>query len=327
MLARVSRLYLFALLALLAMAGVQPALAADYPNKPVHIIVPYPPGGSVDFVARLLAPALQELWGQPVIIENRGGASGMIGSSAVAKAKPDGYTLLLGGVQTHAMNPGVLKSMPYDPLKDFTPIIQTTRANWILAANPNTGIRTPADLVATARAQPDRLTYASSGNGSAAHLAFSLLASELGVRIVHVPYKGIAQGIADTLAGQVSLVMGDQSTLLQHIRAGKLVAVAMTGNARSVLLPNVPTLAETIFPGFDVQAWQGIWGPPGMDPELAGSINAAFAKAMSNPTTTERLKASGVDVAGGSVSQFGNFTKVEFDRWTSAAKKANIVPE
>src|SRR5262249_54172583 len=155
-----------------------------------------------------------------------------------------------------------------------------------------TGIRTPADLVAAARARPDALTYASSGNGSAAHLAFSLLANELGMRITHVPYRGIAQGITDTISGQVSLVMGDQSSLLQHIKAGTLMAVAMTGNVRSPLLPNVPTIAESLIPGFDVQAWQGIWGPPGMDPALAQKINGVFTKALRNPSAIERLTVS-----------------------------------
>lgn len=312
------------------LAAISTSVCADpakYPDQPVHILVPYPAGGSVDFVARVLQPSLQEVLGQPVIIDNRAGASGMIGSAAVAKAKPNGYTLLLGGVQTHAMNVAVIKNMLYDALKDFTPIIETTRANWILAANPGTGIRTPADLVAAARAKPDTLTYASSGKGSAAHLAFSLLASDLGIRITHIPYRGIAQGITDAISGQVSLVMGDQSTLLQHIKAGTLLAVAMTGNARSPLLPNVPTIAETLISGFDVQAWQGIWGPPGMDSALARKINDAFAKALRNPSAVERLNTSGVEVAGSSVDQFTAYARSELDRWVTAARKANINPE
>lgn len=316
----------------LLIAGAVVAAAAQtrpggFPDKPVRIVVPYPPGGSVDFVARVLQPQLQEIWGQPVLIDNRGGASGMIGSAAVAQAKPDGYTLLLGGVQTHAMNAGVIKTMSYDPTRDFTPITQTTRANWVLAAHPRVGVKTPAELAVAAGARPDKLTYASSGNGSAAHLAFSMLASELGLRIVHVPYKGIAQGIADVIAGQVDLVMGDQSTLVPHINAGKLVAIAMTGNARSSLLPNVPTLAETLVPGFDVQAWQGIWGPAGMDPQLAAAINAAFVRALNHPITIERLKTSGVDRAATSVGQFNGFVRTELERWIGAARRANITPE
>ena len=314
-------------LAALAFGPFAPAMAQAFPDKPVRLIVPYPAGGSVDFVARVMQAQLQEVWRQPVIVDNRGGASGMIGSAAVAKAVPDGYTLLLGNVQTHAMNAGVIKSMPYDLTKDFTPITQTTRANWVLVANPSLNIRTPAELVAAVRAKPDTYTYASSGNGSAAHLAFSLLSSELGLKTVHVPYKGIAQGISDVLGGQVNFVMGDQSTLIPHIQSGKLVAIAMTGNARSQLLPQLPTLAETIAPGFDVQAWQGIWGPPGMDPVVVQSIAAAFTKALGNPAATERLKSSGVDTAPMPPAQFQAFTRAEYERWTGAARKANIVPE
>lgn len=314
-------------LAVAVIAVSATAHAANYPEKPVTLVVPYPAGGSVDFVARVLQPQLQEALGQPVIIENRSGASAMIGSAYVAKAQPDGYTILLGGLQPHAMNAAVIKNMLYDPLKDFTPIIETTRANWIIAANPATGIRTPADLVRIAKEKPGELTYASSGVGSAAHLAFSLLDSELGLRLTHVPYKGIAQGITDTLSGQVNLVMGDQSSLTQHIKTGKLNAVAMTGNVRSALLPDVPTVAETILPGFDVQAWQGIYGPPGMEADTTAKINAAFEKALKHPATSERLKTSGVDPAGGSADRFTKFTKAEHDRWVGAARKAGITPQ
>jgi tripartite-type tricarboxylate transporter receptor subunit TctC len=321
------RLVLHASLAAAMTAAATFAGAASFPDKPVTLIVPYPAGGSVDFVARALQPQLQEALGQPVIIENRGGASAMIGSAYVAKSQPDGYTLLLGGLQPHAMNAAVIKNMLYDPLKDFTPIIETTRANWIIAANPATGIRTPADLVRVAKEKPGQLTYASSGVGSAAHLAFSLLDSELGLRLTHIPYKGIAQGITDTLSGQVNLVMGDQSSLMQHIKTGKLNAVAMTGNVRSALLPDVPTVAETILPGFDVQAWQGIYGPSGMDADTTAKINAAFEKALKHPETAERLKTSGVDPAGGSADRFTKFTKAEHDRWVGAASKAGITPQ
>lgn len=314
---------------LLACFGIAPvaATAADFPDRPVRLIVPYPTGGSVDFIARLVAMQLSEVWGQTVVVDNRGGASGMIGSSAVAKAKPDGYTLLLGGVQTHAMNSGVIKSMLYDPIKDFTPISQTTRANWVLVASPKRNVKTPAELIALIRAQPGKITFGSSGNGSAAHLAFAMLSSELGIQVVHVPYKGIGQAITDVLSGQVDLVMGDQSTLIPHIAAGKLIPIAMTGNVRSSLLPGVPTLAETISPGFDVQAWQGIWGPPGMDPALVQTINAGIMKSLSSPSLVEKMKASGVDSTPTPVLQFDKFTKSEFDRWTGAARKANISPE
>lgn len=309
-------------LATIAAAGAQ-----DFPNKPIRIIVPYPPAGSVDFIARALQPKLQSEWRSGVIVENRAGASGMIGSDLVAKAAPDGYTLVLGGVQTHAMNVGVIKKMPYDPLKDFTPITQSTRANWILVANPAVGVKTPAEMVAAIRAQPDKFTYASSGMGSAAHLAFSLIAAELNLRVIHVPYKGIGPGINDTLGGQIHFVMGDQSTLLPHVKSGRLIAIAMTGNARSPLIPELPTIAETLVPGFDVQAWQGIWGPPGMSPALAMQLNEAIVRTLKSPDVVERLRASGVEPVGSSIEAFTAFTHREVARWTDAARKANVVPE
>jgi tripartite-type tricarboxylate transporter receptor subunit TctC len=301
--------------------------AQDFPTRPVRLIVPYPPAGSVDFVARTLQVKLQELWRQPVIVDNRAGASGMIGSEAVAKAAPDGYTLLLGGVQTHAMNVGVIRKMPYDPIRDFTSITQTTRANWILAAHPSTGVKTPAELVATIRAQPDRFSYASSGVGSAAHLAFSTLAAELNLKVIHIPYKGIGPGITDTVSGRVSLVMGDLSTLLPHVKGGRLTAIAMTGAVRSPLIPELPTIAETLIAGFDVQAWQGIYAPAGMNPELARQINAVLVRALNAPDTVERLRAAGVDVVGTGVEEFTEFAKREVTRWVGAAKKANVEPE
>jgi len=303
------------------------AQSPEYPVKPVRLVVPYPPAGSVDFIARIVQPAAQEAMRQNVVIDNRPGASAMIGSALVAKAVPDGYTLLLGGGQPHAMNPGVIKVMPYDSIRDFTPITQTTRANWMLVAGPAMGVKTPAELVAAIRARPDRLTYASSGSGSAAHLAFSMLAAELKLGVIHVPFKGIAQGISEVLGGQINFVMSDQSTLLPHVRAGKLVPIAMTGNARSTLVPEVPTIAETLVPGFDVQAWQGIWAPPGMTAELAGRINAIWVKALRSPDVAENLRASGVDPVGSSVPAFSAFIRRALDRWVGAARRANVEPE
>lgn len=225
------------------------------------------------------------------------------------------------------MNGGAFKNLPYDPIKDFTPISQTTRANWIWVTNPRTGIKTPAQALAAMRAQPGKLTYASSGNGSAAHLAFSMMTHKLGVQTTHVPYKGIMQGINDVLAGNVDFVMGDQSTLLPFIKAGRLVPIAMTGSARSPLIPDLPTIAETLVPGFDVQAWQGIWGPANMDPKLVERINAGFSQALNAPAVIERLSASGVDAAPSSPQAFGAFVSAESRKWVSAAQDAGIVPE
>jgi tripartite-type tricarboxylate transporter receptor subunit TctC len=251
----------------------------------------------------------------------------MIGSELVAKATPDGYTLLFGGLQTHAMNSAVIRNVPYDPVKDFTPVSQITRSNWMLAVNPSLGVTKPADLVSLLRANPDKYSYSSSGNGSAAHLGFAMLASELGVRVVHVPYKGIGQAIADTVSGQVQMVMSDQSTLLGHIRGGRLTAIAMTGNVRSPLQPEVPTIAETIVPGFDIQSWNGIWGPPGMPAALVKQINQTLVAATNAPETVERLKKGGSEPVGSTPEAFGELVRREVQRWVDSAKKANITPE
>jgi tripartite-type tricarboxylate transporter receptor subunit TctC len=311
----------------LALGPAAAVAAPAWPERPVRLVVPYPAGGPVDFIARVIQPRLQELWGQPVIVDNIGGGSGMIGSATVARARPDGYTLLLAGIQTHAMNAAVMRRMPYDPLKDFTPVAQLTRVNWMLVANPSAGIKTPAQLVAAIRAKPGGYTYASSGNGSAAHLTFAMLLGELGLNTVHVPYKGSAQAIQDVIAGQVQFGMADRQLLAPYIGAGKLVPIAMTGSARAATLPQVPTLAETIAPGFDMQPWQGIYGPAGMDPALAQRIAAGFAKALTDPAVSARLGTAGIDVAVSAPAEFLAFTRAEHERWIRVAHDAHVTPE
>ena len=303
------------------------AHAQDFPSKPVRIVIPYTAGGPVDFVARTMQPRLQEIWKQQIIIENKPGASAMIGPEFVSKAPADGYTLLLGGVQTHAMNVATVKKMLYDPIRDFTPITQTTRVNWMIAAHPAFAAKTPAEMVAAVRAQPGKFTYGSSGVGGASHLGFALLSAELGLQLVHSPYKGTSQAVTDTVSGQIQLVMGDSSTIVPHVKAGRLVAIAMTGDTRSAALPEVPTVAESLIPGYDVQAWQGIWGPPGLPRELARRINAAVAQALRAPDVSERLRASAAEPVGSPLEAFEAFVKREIGRWTEAGKKAGIQPE
>lgn len=303
------------------------AFAQDFPSRPVRIVIPYTAGGPVDTVGRNLQGRLSEILKQPVLIENRPGASAMIGSEYVSKAPPDGHVLLLGGVQTHAMNVATVKKMLYDPVRDFTPITQTTRANWMLVTHPSVPAKTPAELVALIKANPGKYTYGSSGVGGAAHLAMAMLSAELGLQLIHAPYKGTAQAVTDTVSGQVHMVMGDQSVLLPQVRAGKLNAIAMTGDSRSALVPEVPTVSETLSRGFDVQAWQGIWGPPGMNRELVSRINAAIVQALRAPEVSERLRSVGSETVGTTADQFDGFVKREIQRWTSAGKRAGIEPE
>lgn len=269
----------------------KPSIAQKYPNQPVRIVVPYTAGGPVDFVGRSLQQKLQEGWGQTIVFDNRPGASAMIGSSFVARSAPDGYTLLIGGAQTHAMNVATVKKMMYDPVADFTPISQLTGTSWILVTHPSLGVKTPSELVELIKVNPGKYSYASSGVGGVAHLGF------------------------------------DQSTLLPHINSGRLIAIAMTGDKRSPHAPTVPTIAESLVPGYNIQSWQGLWGPVGMDPKLAQRLNDDFRKALQTPEVVAQLRSSGYEPVASSIADFKKFIESEIKQWTTGAKVAGIEPQ
>ena len=319
----------FAIAGALALSSLltSPAGAKTFPTQAVRIVVPYTAGGPVDFVGRTIQQKLQDAWGQTIIFDNRPGASAMIGSSMVARSAPDGYTLLIGGVQTHAMNVATVKQMMYDPIADFTPISQLTGTSWVLVTHPSVGVKTPTELIDLIKKQPGHYSYASSGVGGVAHLGFEMLSAALSLKLVHVPYKGTSQAVNDVLAGHTPMMMGDQSTLLPHIKSGKLVAIAMTGDKRSPLAPEVPTIAETLVPGFNVQSWQGLWGPAGMDPALAKRLNDDFTKVLRMPEIKAQLGASGYEPVASSIPEFKKFIDAEINRWTSGAKAAGIEPQ
>lgn len=310
----------------IALAPVTVA-ARDFPTKPVRLVIPYTAGGPVDIVGRALQTKLQELWGQQMIVDNKPGGSAMIGSDFVAKATPDGYTLLLAGIQTHAMNVATVKKMLYDPVRDFTPIAETTRSNWIVAANASMNVKTIQELVAKLKAEPDRYSYGSSGVGGLSHLAFEMLKAEIGIRAIHVPYKGTSQAVTDLVGGQIQMVMGDHASLIPHGKAGKIVLLAMTGNVRSRLIPDVPTLSETVAPGFNVQTWQGVFGPPGMNAELVRLINADVVKALAAPEIADRLRVAGYEPVGSTIEAFTALIPSEVKRWAQIGKDAGIRPE
>jgi tripartite-type tricarboxylate transporter receptor subunit TctC len=321
---KLKQLFLPLLLSVSTWFSLPSALAQAFPDRPVRLVVPYPAGGPVDFIARSIQPELAKVWGQPVVIDNIGGGSGMIGGVAVSRSKPDGYTLLIGGVQTHAMNAGVIRTMPYHPLKDFTPIIQTTSVPWLIVANTSLGIRTPEEMIAAIRAKPGHFSYASSGIGSAAHLTFASLLNQVGAKALHVPYKGTAQAIQDVIGGQVHFGMADENTVMPHIRAGSLVAIASAGKERLADSPNLPTLGEKALPGFEMQPWHVIYGPANMDPELVKTIAGGIRKALEAPGLKERLKGAGVQVTP---AQPEPMVTREYERWVRAARDANVVPE
>jgi len=304
-------------------AAPAPAQVPTYPDKPIRIVVPFPVGGIADTFGREIGKNLTETWGQPVIIDNRTGAGGNIGADIVAKAPPDGYTLVIGNIGTHAVNVSLFPAMPFDPIKDFTPIVHLMDAEGLLVVNPSVAATTVPELIALARAQPGKLSYASAGIGTTSHLAGELFKSMTKVDIVHVPYKGNVPAITDLLGGQTSMIFATMPTVLPHVRAGKLRPLAVLGTVRSPALPNVPTVAESV-PGFDVSNWIGLFGPAGMPPAIVTRLNIEVRKIMRSPEIEKRLETEGAKFVPMTPEQFASFQKSEFAKWAKTVKDANI---
>lgn len=312
-------------LALLAFAAG--ASAQAYPAKPIRIVVPFPPGGAVDFYARVVQPPLSEILGQQVVIENKSGASGMVGAEAVAKSPPDGYTLLLGNIASLAINVGIYPKMPYDPLKDFTPIIRTVDVNYVLVVHPSLPVKSVPELIAYAKANPGKLSYGSAGSGSLPHLGTELFKAQTGTDMVHIPYKGGGPMVTDLLGGSVQLVIADQANLMPHVQSGKLRALAVATPKRSPNAPELPTIAETGLAGFDATAWQGLAGPAGLPPDIVKRLNDAFNQVMAMPAVREKLLGGGLEPVGGTPEQFGRFIASEIAKWTKIAKDVGAKAE
>jgi len=296
------------------------AFAQPFPSKPVRLIVPFPPGGAVDYYARAVQTRLQETLGQPILIENRSGAGGMVGADLVVKAAPDGYTLLVGNIASLAMNVGLYSKMTYDPRKDLTPIIRTVAVNYVMAVHPSVPARSVKELIDYAKANPGKLSYGSAGSGSAPHLATELLKQRAGIDMLHVPFKGGGPMVADLLGGQIHIVIADQANLMPHVKAGKLRALAVGTLERSASYPDIPTIAESGFPGFEARAWQGIAGPANLPADIVTQLNAAFAKAMAFPEVHQRLLDGGLDPITGTPEAFAAFIRSEIDKWSRVAK-------
>ena len=299
------------------------AQASPYPDKPIRIVVPFPVGGIADTFGREIGKKLTETWGQPVIIDNRTGAGGNIGADIVAKSPPDGYTLVIGNIGTHAVNVSLLPTMPFDTIKDFTPIAHLMDAEGLLVVNPSVAATTVPELIALARAQPGKLSYASAGIGTTSHLAGELFKSMTKVDIVHVPYKGNVPAITDLLGGQTTMIFATMPTVLPHVRAGKLRAIAVLGTVRSPALPGVPTVAESV-PGFEVGNWIGLFGPAGMSPTIVTRLNAEVQKIMRSPEIEKRLETEGAKFVPMTPEQFAAFQKAELAKWAKTVKDANI---
>ena len=314
-----------ALLAILAgialIVGTGPAPAADYPTKPIRLVVPFPPGGTTDILARAVAQKLAETWNQQVIVDNRPGAGGNIGADLVAKAAPDGYTLVMGTVGTHAINPNLYGKMPYDHVKDFAPVILVAGVPNVLVVNPEVPIKSVPELIAYAKANPGKLNFASSGSGTSIHLSGELFKAMTGVQMTHVPYKGSAPALTDLVGGQVQLMFDNLPSSLAFIKAGKLRALAVTSASRAAALPDVPTVAEYV-PGFEASSWFGILAPAGIAPEIIAKINGEVAKWLATPEAKEKLSAQGANAAGGSPQDFAKHIQAETAKWAKVVKES-----
>ena len=269
-------------LAAAALMAVPTAAFAAYPDKPIRLVVPFPPGGAVDFYARVVQPALGEVLGQPVIIENKAGASGMVGAALVAQAPPDGYTLLLGNIASLAINVGIYAKMPYDPRKDLTHIVRTVDVNYVMVVHPSVPARTVPEFIAYAKANAGKVAYGTAGNGSLPHLGTESFKAMTGTEMTHVPYKGGGPLVTDLLGGQIQVAIADQANLMPHVQSGKLRALAVATAKRSPNAPDLPTIAESL-PGFEATAWQGLAAPAGLAPDVTKKINEAFNKVMAMP--------------------------------------------
>ena len=298
--------------------------AQSYPSKPIHLIVPFPPGGGNDTVARAIAQQVGPDLGQALVIDNRPGAGGSVGAELAAKAPADGYTLFLAGVGSHAVNPNLHRKLPYDAIKDFTPITLIASAPSVLVVNPSVPAKTVAEFTAYAKANPGKLNYASNGNGSAAQLAAAMYEWMAGVKMVHVPYKGIAPAMTDLLAGETQLMFGTIVALVPHIQAGKLRAIAVTSRKRSSLLTEVPTLAESGLPDYEAGSWYGILAPAGTPRDIVQRLNTSIVKAIREPEVAKRLVQEGAEPIGSTPDEFGAHIKSEIARVGRVVREARI---
>ena len=308
-----------ALLAALACAAPT-AFAQAYPNRPIRLIVPFGPGGFTDVAARILQKELGPVIGQPLVVENKAGAGSTIGTADVAKAAPDGYTLVMVST-THVISPHLYKTMQYDALKDFTPVMRIAEGPYVLVANPKLGVKTVGELIAAAKAKPDSIYFASSGNGSSQHLVGALFMNMTGTKLVHVPYKGSNQAMVDVVGGRVPLSFVGIPNALPNLSAGKVVALAVTTRKRYPDLPNVPTMEEAGVKGYDATIWLGILAPPNTPPEIVEKINAAVTKTLNTPDARKLMASAGVDVATSTPAEFAALLQSEYDRWGKVVRE------
>jgi tripartite-type tricarboxylate transporter receptor subunit TctC len=315
--------FLGALLAAALVLASPAARAQSYPSRQITLIIPFTPGGSNDLVGRAIGKKLSEVWGQPVVVENRGGGGAVIGAAAVAKAPPDGYTLLLVS-PTFTINPAVRKTMPFDTVRDFTPVAFIARAPLLVTTSNKLAVQSAGELFALARSKPGQITYASAGLGSINQISTELIAVAAGVKLSHVPYKGGAPALNDLVGGHVDMFVSSIPQALQLVRSGQIKTLAVTSSRRTTLLPDVPTLAESGTAGADAETWWGIAGPAGMPADVVNALNAEINKALTSPELATFLTNEGAEAEPMTPRQFGDMMRQETERWTKVAHEANI---
>ncbi|HEX7892400.1 MAG TPA: tripartite tricarboxylate transporter substrate binding protein [Ramlibacter sp.] len=297
-----------------------PAAAEAYPAKPITIVVPFAAGGTTDILARVVGDALKKELGQPVVVDNRAGAGGNIGGALAAKASPDGYTLFMGTVGTHAINAALYKKMPFDPIKDFAPLTRVAMVPNLLVANPSRPYKNVKELIAYAKAHPGKVSFGSSGNGSSIHLSGELFDTMAKVEMVHVPYKGSAPAVTDLIGGQIDIMFDNMPSAIQHVRSGKLRPIAVTTAKRSPELPDVPTIAEAGVPGYEATSWFGMFAPANTPAPIVTRLNTALVKVLADPEVKKKLAEQGAEPYGEKPEQFAEFIRKESAKWSQVVK-------
>lgn len=318
---------LVSIAALMLLAGTQAATAQSWPSKPIRIISPYPPAGANDLLARIIAPKLSEQLGQGVVVENRAGATGNIGAELVAKAPADGYTLLMGQAGNLTINISLMAKIPFDPVRDFSPVTMVASTPNVLVVHPSMPVRTVRDLIALAKLKPGQINYATSGIGSPGHLAAELLNKAAGIRLVHIPYKGAAPALLDVVAGNAHLYFTSAVSAQPFIPSGRLRMVAVASAKRSPSLPEVPTVAEAGFPDFDVSSWWGVVAPAGTPREVVLRLQTEIHRVIALPEIRAKLAEQGLDIATNTPEQFAAYIKTETAKWAKLIREVGVKPE
>ena len=313
-------------IAVVSLAAACTASAQSYPVKPVRMIVPFVPGGNTDIIGRVFAPKMSELFGQQIVVENRGGAGGVIGTEAAARAAPDGYIILMVSAG-HTINPAMIKKLPYDSVRDFAPISMIADVPTAFVVHPSLPAKTVKEFIAIARARPGEINYSTAGRGTVGHLSAELLSSMAKIRLVHIPYKGTGQAMVDLVAGHVQMQFPSMPAAIQQVRTGRLRMIAQTGKQRSAAAPDVPTMEEAGLPGFVVSSGFGMFAPAGTPRPIIDRIHSALVKALNDPAVKENLAKQGAEIVASTPEDYDRFNRAEIAKWLKVAAEAGIAPE